>query len=91
LYRPPVQTAPTPGATIAPEPEVDLTMATTTRARLDACVDRRVGLTLRDGTRLDDCRVAAISNGRLVTTARIILGKVEVFLPVESIDDVWEI
>lgn len=66
-------------------------MASKTKSRLGGLVGRSVGLALNDGTRFDDCHLLSIAGARAVTTAWIVLSGVDVFVPVETIDDVWEL
>jgi hypothetical protein len=61
------------------------------RNRLAALVGSNVDLALEDGTRIDDCQLVSLFRSRRVGTAWIFRNGDDVFLPVDTIIDVWEI
>jgi hypothetical protein len=59
------------------------------QARLSALEGYRVGIALRDGSRLDDCQL--VSAGRPRTrTLWVCTGRSDVFVPITEVVDVWE-
>ena len=59
------------------------------RSRLAALVGSDVSVSLLDGTRLDDCQLVSFS--RRLTTAWLVHSGCDVFVPIDTITDVWDV
>ncbi|MGH9229728.1 MAG: hypothetical protein ACRD07_13575 [Acidimicrobiales bacterium] len=57
--------------------------------QLDALEGRRVGLAVRGGDRIDDCRIVSAGRGR-VRTLWVFVNGADTFVPVDDVVDVWE-
>ena len=49
---------------------------------------RNVSIALRDGSRIDDCQL--VSAGRRGTTALWLFSGIDVFVPLDTVVDLWE-